>query len=397
MNRLKNISENKVKQVQVKFKRFLFEKIDWKLPLTIIKGPRGSGKTTLLLQAMKKFTKLYPHAIYVSLDDPYFEAVSLIDFVDAFYTNGGRHIFLDEIHKYKNWARDLKVIFDAYHDLKVVATGSSILEITKSEGDLSRRAAIYRLQGMSLREYINYKNGMTINPLSLIDIINRHYEIAGDLGKAIKIDTELIKYMQTGYYPFFIESEEQYSSRLVRIINQVVENDIPSFEDIDYQTIRNLKKLFYILTQMVPYKPNISELAEKIGTTRNHLLKMLDLLSEASVILMLQNAAKGLSKLVKPEKIYLHNTNINYALSDNSPDIGQLRETFFMNQVGMLHHISAPKFGDFMVDDTYIFEVGGPNKSLQQISGMPNAYLVIDRIIQGSNKRIPLWVFGMLY
>lgn len=397
MSRLREILDKKLGITNTRFKRYLYEEIDWNLPLIIISGARGSGKTTLLLQYLKTLDLPYERAFYVSLDDPYFEANRLWSFGEAFYKNGGRHLLLDEVHKYAHWSKDIKYLHDNYADLKVIATGSSILDLIKGEGDLSRRAAFYHLYGLSFREYLNVVFDKKLNSYSLKELITDHGRIAAEIADQIDPLDHFSDYLKLGYYPYFLQNKSQYLGRLVTTTNLMIENDIPAFEPVDYPTIRGIKKLMYILTESVPFKPNVKKLSERIGTSRNLLLKMFDLLSRVDLLLLLKAENKGVSQLAKPDKIFLQNTNLLYALSEVAPNVGQQRETFFYNQVQVRSTVTTPKFGDFAVDRNWLFEVGGASKSTEQIAGLPNAYLAVEDIKYGSGQRVPLWLFGFLY
>lgn len=394
MEKLKKLSRKKSHEAPSAFRRFLFQTIDWRNPLILILGHRGAGKTTLLLQ---RINELGDQSIYLSLDDIYFEANRLIHLLDALYEEGYRNFFLDEVHRYEFWSKDLKNAYDNYSDIHIVATGSSILEVTKGQADLSRRAIVYPLPGLSFREFLQLEHQLSFEPLSLETILWKHHEIAETFYDQIDILKSFQNYLKFGYYPFFKEGVETYAQKLQEITNLVLEIDIAPFEEVTYTTVRNMKKLLYIISQSVPFKPNISKLAEKMNVPRNSILKMLDLLNRARILSLLRSHTQGVSYLRKPEKIYLQNPNLAYLLSDNRPETGNLRETFFFNQIQVHHDITSSKWGDFMVDRTYTFEVGGPSKTTDQIQGVPNAFIAADGIKGGAINRIPLWLFGFLY
>lgn len=397
MDRLKKLLENKLNQVDTTFKRYLYNELDFNSQLTIITGARGSGKTTLLLQYLKELNEPFSRAMYVSLDDPFFETNRLWEFGSTFYDNGGKILLLDEVHKYANWSKDIKYLYDNFDDLRIIATGSSILDLKQGEADLSRRTTTYHLYGLSLREYLNARHKLDLPTFKLSEILKDHTTISNSLADRVDPLMNFKTYLKEGYFPFFLREKKQYLERLVRTTKLAIEIDIPAFEQVDYQTIRGLKKLLYILSQSVPFKPNISKLSARIDTSRNLLLKMLDLMSRADLLLLLRSDVKGISLLSKPEKIFLQNTNLQYALSDVEPNKGQIRETFFFNQLVVKHHISPPKFGDFMVDGQWVFEIGGASKTKAQISGVPNSFVAADDVKFSSGNRIPLWLFGFLY
>jgi len=372
----------------------LYAEIDWNLPLVIIKGHRGSGKTTLMLQRAKELNE---KAIYLSLDDIYFETYRLTELIDILYTKGYRFFFLDEAHRYKYWSKDLKNSYDNYSDIKIVITGSSILEVYKGQADLSRRAVTYYLPGLSFREFLKLAYQQELPSIALADIIQHHHEISVDYYDRIDIVKMLKEYLQHGYYPFFKEGINFYGQKLLETTNLVLDIDIAPFENLSFTTVRNMKKLLYIISQSVPFTPNIAKISERINVPRNSILKILDLLAHARIISLLKRDTKGMSFLQKPEKIYLQNTNLAWLLPEEKPNTGNLRETFFFNQTEVRHRVTSSKFGDFTIDDAYTFEIGGPSKTAEQIKGIPNAYIAADGIKGGSGKKIPLWLFGFLY
>lgn len=394
MERLLAFSERKQQANQPDFVRYLMEKIDWNQRLIMILGHRGVGKTTLILQKLKTVDE---KKVYLSLDDFYLEENRLILLIEALYQLGYRHFYLDEAHRYAHWSTDLKSIFDTYEDAFFVVSGSSILELKKGTADLSRRAAVYQLAGLSFREYIHLEKGHELPVISLSKILENHILSSEALTDILDIPQLFENYLKYGYYPFYRMGTELYFSRLLEATHLVLEMDIGPFEEISYKTVRSMKKLLYIISESVPFTPNISKLAEKLETSRNTVLKILDMLQQAQILNLLYQSVHGISFLQKPEKIYLQNPNLAFALSSLEPNVGNLRETFFMNQLQVAHQVTLPKFGDFMVDDQFVFEIGGPNKTAQQIQGIPNAYLALDQIKIGSGNKIPLWLFGFLY
>ena len=375
----------------------LIDKINWNRRLIGIKGARGTGKTTMLLQYIKENIGIIDEVLYVSLDNIYFSEYKLVDLADSFAKTGGKYLFLDEVHKYPNWSREIKNIYDDYPELKIVFTGSSILELDKSEADLSRRAVIYQLPVLSLREYISIKYDIKMNVYSLSEIIKNHKSIAGKINKQIKPVKEFNNYNLNGAYPFFMEAESEYSSHIERIINLILETDLPAFSSIDYSSVINLKKLLSVISESVPFQPNISKLSIKTGVTRDTLIKYLSYLEKAHLISLLRSNTKGISKMAKPEKIFLNNSNLLYALQPKIANIDTIRETFFNSQLSVLHKVQLPKNTDFIIDDKYYFEVGGKNKTQKQIIDTPNSFIVSDNIEYGFKNKIPLWLFGFLY
>jgi hypothetical protein len=361
-----------------------------------IKGSRGVGKTTLLLQYAKTVLK-NDSFVYISLDNLYFTVNSLLNFADEFYKNGGKVLLIDEVHHYPNWSLELKNIYDLFPDLKVVYTGSSLLHLAKGRSDLSRRSVVYNLPGLSLREFINFSTKLNLAPISLDEILANHESVAKQIWKETKPIKWFNQYINHGYYPFFLEGIENYHHKLNGVILQVLESDLPYISGVSYSNINKLKQLLYVISESVPFKPNIEKLSERIGISKNTLKDYLHYLNDALLINMLYSASKGISRLTKPDKIYLHNTNLMFALANTSSNTGNERETFFYNALSPKHTVRYTPKGDFLIDGRYTFEIGGKNKSQKQIQGVKNAYLAVDGIETGYGKQIPLWLFGFLY
>ncbi len=386
-------SERKTKLLKDRKRRYLYGQIDWGQRLIIVLGYRGAGKTTLLLQYLSAAPK---KGVYLSLDDFYFETHRLVEIVQNLYEMGYRIFLLDEVHRYLWWSRDLKQIYDDYTDIQLVATGSSILDVSKGNADLSRRAAVYSLHGFSFREYLSFQKSTDLPVLTLDEILTKHHAIAPDLLDSFRYPADFQHYLRFGYFPFFLEAKNTYQQKLQETINLVIETDIAPYEELQHSTTRTMKKLLFVLSESVPFTPNINKLSEKLETPRNTILRLLDYLHQAQILHLLRTSTQGVSYLQKPEKVYLHNTNFAYLFSPAKANIGNVRETFFLNQLSTIHAVTAPKFGDFMIDGAFVFEVGGPAKTNEQIRGIPNAYLALD-IKGGNNNCIPLWMFGMLY
>ena len=397
IDRLFDISNKLASSVPVNFERFLTNKIPWDQKLIGISGARGSGKTVLLLQRLKKMLAEGKNALFVSLDDIYFSENKLVYFAEDFAKDGGDYLFLDEVHKYKNWSQELKNIYDSVLGLKVVFTSSSALEIHKGSHDLSRRALIFNLRGLSFREFIELKYQIIIPSATLEQIIINPAEKVMEINNKIKIFPYFKEYLATGYYPFFIDMELNYLKQLSITINTVLEIDLPAIHNIDFNSIIKLKKLISIISQIAPYKPNVEKLAKQVETTRPTLLKYLYYLDKAQIIQWLGSDTFGINYLNKPDKIFLGNTNIAYAFSEDKTNVGNIRETFFLSQLLQNHKVTYPKQGDFLVDGKYLFEVGGKNKTQKQIAGIENAYIAADNIEYGYGNKIPLWLFGFLY
>jgi len=396
MDILYEISAKLRSSVKVDFVRKIIERFDEPDRMIGIKGARGVGKTTLLLQYMKlRLNDI--NALYISLDDLYFTENSFLETADTFVKNGGNILLVDEVHHYENWAREFKNTYDRYPELKIIFTGSSMLRMESSRGDLSRRAVIYPLQGLSLREYIQYSGGPEFPVFTLPQILDDHQRLAEMVWTRIKPIQKFNEYLQYGYFPFAKENMATYPIRLKEIINVILEADLPYLAEIDYSKIDKIKQLLYIISRSVPFKPNIIKLAERTGIARNTLKNYLHHLADAGLILMIYTNSKGISMLTKPEKIYMSNPNLLFALGDPGTNKGNVRETFFINQLSVDHTVNYPKQGDFMIDDKYIFEIGGKNKDQNQIKDIQNAFLALDDLESGSLNRIPLWLFGFLY
>jgi predicted AAA+ superfamily ATPase len=386
-----------VHSVKIKHRRYLYREIDWNNRLTGITGARGTGKTTLLLQHIAENFANSQKALYVSLDNIWFTKNTLSGLVDYFQAHGGTHLFLDEVHRYPNWSVELKNIYDSYPDLYVVFTGSSILEIYRSNADLSRRAVTYNLLGLSFREFLNFENNLELGFFSLKDLLQNHRDIAAAIVSQIKVLPEFRKYLEYGYYPFYKEGIKVYPLRLQNVVNTILENDLPAIENIEYVTIHKIKKMLMIIASLVPFSPNITKLSSDIETNRANTIRYLDYLQKAGLTRNLISSKKGMSLMNKPDKIYLDNTNLQFALATSGVNEGNLRETFFANQLGGLHQLCTSQQGDFLVNDTYTFEVGGTGKSFGQIKDIKNSFVVTDHTETGFGNKIPLWLFGLLY
>lgn len=398
MDKLIEYSRLRINSVDTDFKRYLWKDINWNNRLVAITGARGIGKTTLLLQYIKENLAQKPdEVIYVNMDDLYFSKNTLVDFADAFVKRGGKYLFLDEIHKYPKWSQEIKNIYDYFAELKIVITGSSALNIYKGKADLSRRAIMYNMQGLSFREFLELKYKLNFNPLELKEILSNAHEIIPQILDKTKPLKFFEEYLRFGYYPFFVEGEEDFSTRLKQTVSHVLETDLPSIENIDFNAVHNIRKLLGILTEIVPYKPNVLSLSEKIGVSRATLLKYLYLLGNADLLMLLQSETKGISRLNKPEKVYLNNPNLLHALSEGPVNKGSIRETYFFNQLNQSHQVTSSRIADFTIDGKYTFEIGGKTKTRKQIKDSTNAFVAADNLEFAIENKIPLWLFGFLY
>lgn len=393
-----DLSRRRVLDNEITTKRYLFDKIDWRDRLIYLSGSRGVGKTTLLMQHIKEdFGDNLDVALYVSLDNLWFETNSLAELADIHYKNGGTHLFVDEVHYLKNWQTLIKNLYDEYPKMKIVYTGSSILKIDSDSGDLSRRQVKYNLPGLSFREYLYLENILETDAVDLQTLLKNHTQIAESGFSNIPVLQYFNKYLLDGYYPFYKEVYAGYGQRLTQVINQILESDYPASEKINYSTVQKIKKMLYILAQSCPQTPKMSELYSQLETDRNQGLKMLYTLDSAKLLSILCSEKSSLKNMARPDKIYCDNTNIMYSLT-NSINIGTKRETFFLNQLRSAgYEVKYPPCGDFVVDDKYLFEVGGRDKSFNQIKDISDSYLAIDDVEIGRGNKIPLWMFGLLY
>lgn len=394
-----------IKHTPVRFKRSLLNRINWDAKLIEISGARGVGKTTLMLQYIKlNYKESDTTVLYFSADDPYFYSHSLIDTADTFVKYGGKHIFIDKVHKYipkyenTDWSAEIKAINDRYPKLRIVYSGSSIIQLYKGIGDLSRRSSPYILPGLSFREYLEFNNILKYEAIDLGTLIKNHISISKEIVSGILVLPEFRDYLRHGYFPFYNEDKRKYYEKLKNVISIIMESDIPSVMDIPFLSVVKMKKLLGVLATSSPFTPNLSALSKKVGITdQRTLLRYMNYLEKARIVKSLRRKAIGNAILRKPEKIYIANPNFTFALEQDQLNKGTLREIFFFNQVDFEHNVSLPDRGDFLLDNKFVFEVGGKNKGASQLSGLQNAYLAIDDIEIGFGNKIPLWLFGFLY
>lgn len=389
MDKLFEQFQKLIRETDTSFFRYIYNDINWKNRMIGLIGPRGVGKTTLILQYIKE--NLNPNeTLYVTAEDFYFADNKLIDLASEFVKLGGKYLFIDEIHKYKDWAKGLKLIYDYHSELNVVFTGSSILDIKKGASDLSRRAVIYNMQGLSFREYLKLFHNISINTYSLEEILNHKVD-----SKIIDLPLPLFNdYLKQGYYPFALN--EDFDLKLQQIINQTLEVDIPFFAGMNVSTGRKLKQLLAIISKSVPFKPNMTDIAKMVRASRNNIEDYCMYIEEAGMISQLRDTTNGIRGLGKVDKIYLDNTNLIYSLTQESSNIGNIRETFFLNQLRVKYNIFSSKVADFIIDDI-TFEVGEKNKGKRQIQVVEKGYIVKDNIELGYLNTIPLWHFGLTY
>ena len=380
--------EELLKRTPLEFIRYKYDEINWDSRLIGIVGPRGVGKSTMILQRIKQAKD--EHHLYVAADNIYFTNHTLIDFTDEFIKEGGTHIYIDEIHKYQGWSRELKQIYDMHPSLKVIFTGSSVLDIKRGEADLSRRALMYMMQGLSFREYLQLFHGIKSQVFSFEEILNHQVEIP-EVEHPLPLFRE---YLDHGYYPFAIEGD--FMPRMLQVVDQTIEVDIPQYADMKASTARKLKRMLVILSGLAPSKPSVENLATEIGVSKNNVPDYLVYLERAGMIGLLRDDTSGIRNLGKIEKVYIDNPSLMTVLAGGTPNIGNLRETFFYNQMRVRNEVTASRQSDFVIGK-YTFEIGGRKKGKQQIEGLDNAYIVKDDIETGFGNIIPLWCFGLNY
>jgi predicted AAA+ superfamily ATPase len=378
--------------------RSIDKEIAWDARLVGIRGARGVGKTTLLLQHIKNtFADDLQSVLYASLDNLWFAEHSLIDFADEFYKQGGKFLFLDEVHKYPDWARTIKSIYDDYPDLHIVFTGSSLLEILDARADLSRRALMYEMQGLSFREFLNFQTGSAFEPIPLETLLKEHEAMAREIVQRVKPFKYFSTYLRIGYYPYYLESQEHYYQRLEETIMMILELELPLLRHVDIAYVPKLKQLLGIIAESSPFIPNISKLSDRMIIHRQTLLSYLQFLGESKLTHSLFRTTRGIGALQKPDKLYLDNTNVAYLLRGELADTGAMRETFLLNQLAKDYSVAYTETGDFLVDELTTIEVGGKNKTRRQIKDVSEGYIAADNLEYGFGKKVPLWLFGFLY
>lgn len=390
MELLKQLSDSLIKRTDTRYLRYMYNQIPWRNRMTALVGPRGVGKTTLLLQYIKLNLQT-KDTLYVNAESIYFASQTLFETAMKFSQLGGKHLFVDEIHKYKGWATELKMIYDNLPSLQVVFTGSSVLDIYKGTADLSRRVLVYRMQGLSFREYLGMRLGISIPVYTLTQITGNEVVLPEEVGNPLALFKD---YLSDGYYPF--SKDEGFRMRLNQVVSMTLETDIPQYANYSVMVSRKLKELMQVIADSVPFKPNMSTLATTIKVDRNNLPDYFELMERAGLIALLHEATKGVRGLGKVEKVYLDNTNLSFALSSSAPVVGNLRETFFFNQMRVNHTVFNSPISDFLIEDK-TFEIGGKKKGQKQIADAEQGYVVRDDIETGIGNVIPLWAFGMNY
>ena len=390
MNALYEYQQLILSQINTSFLRYKYYELDWNRRVFGIVGPRGVGKTTMVLQYIKQNLSLQD-SLYITLDHIYFSTHTLIDVADKFYKEGGKHLIIDEVHKAFNWSVQLKQIIDSYPNMQIIFTGSSILDIYRGVADLSRRAPIYEMQGLSFREYLVLYHDIQTPTWNLDDLINHRVTLPN-----IEHPLPLFKdYLKRGYYPFERIASD-FSTNLMQVINRTMETDIPLYANINISVARKLQNLLVVIAESVPFKPNYKKLAEVTGISRNDIADYIYYMERAGMLMSLHDTTQGIRSIGKSHKLYVDNTNLMYVLSPENIDKGNLRETFFLNQMRVKYPVIASQKADFEIGN-YIFEVGGKNKNQKQLDNNPDGYIVKDDIEFGYRNVIPLWAFGLTY
>lgn len=387
--------------VPMDYVRNLMHQINWDARLIAIRGPKGVGKSTLLLQYIKgHFDADDRHVLYCSADTNYFATHTLAEVADNFAKIGGKWLFIDEIHKYQGWSSEVKEIYDLHRDMHIVLSGSSLIQINDGQADLSRRILLYDMPGLSMREFLRLDVGLDIEPVLLENLLEAPNRFCAQVKSVCHPLEHFSRYLQYGYYPFYFESKAEYYNRLENVINYIVDVELARYRNLDLGNSRRVKALLQVISQMTPYEVDIAKLSKAVGITRATVLKYLSHMEEAMLIRRLFTDLKSVTDLQKPDKMYLDNTNLLYALCPQKPEIGTVRETFIANQLASAGHTveyAGYKKGDFRIDGDIVIEVGGADKGFSQIAGAEHAIVASDGIESASLGKIPLWAFGFLY
>jgi len=396
LKNLKKYQERLLKSFKVEYRRYIFSEIDFDDKMIAIFGARGVGKTTTLFQYLLELQDKKKNVLYISLDYPFLAGVDLIEIVEAFVEEGGEYLLLDEVHRYNDFSAYLKTIYDLF-DIHVVFTGSSATSLLNAKSDLSRRVTLYNLYGFSFREFLELKHNIKLETLSVETIFENHIALSQKvLEEKFDILEEFNEYLKRGYYPFFFDKRTSYFQNLVNTINLTIDLDLTSLGLIEQKYTYKLKKLLEVVCESSPFEVNYSKIAASAEISRVKLYDYVTFLADGQMLLLIAEPIKGIKKIAVPAKIYLNNTNLLHAYCQNSK-IGTIRETFFANQVSQKSLLNISKQGDFTIDEKYIVEIGGKNKSFKQIKDLPNSFVVADEIIQGKGNKIPLWLFGFVY
>ena len=401
MDRLFERHDIYLSEVPMDYIRDFMHRIQWDSRLVIVKGPKGVGKSTLLLQYIKKnFEADDRHVLYCSADTNYFATHTIVDLADTFVKRGGQWLFIDEVHKYEGWSREIKEVYDLYPKLHVVLSGSSLIQINDGQADLSRRMLHYEMPGLSFREFLKLDVSLDIDSIALDALLESPNKFCSHVRSLCHPLEHFSRYLKYGYYPFYFESKRAYYNHLEDVVNYIIDVELTKHRSIDVGNTRSLKALLQVISQMTPYEVDIAKLSKATGITRPSTLKYLTHMEEACLIRRLFTDLQRVTDLQKPDKIYLDNSNLLYALCPQQPEIGTVRETYFANQLASAGHTveyAGYKKGDFRIDAGTVIEVGGEDKGFSQLEGQDHAFVAADDIEFASTRKIPLWAFGFLY
>jgi len=395
MNTLVQTHNSLLKHKKGTIRRELADEIDWSQRLIAIKGSRGVGKTTFLLDYIREHHANDKNCLYINLNNLFFTEKGLVPFIDEFYKRGGKILLLDQIHKYPEWAKELRICYAQYSDLQIVFTGSSILRVKTNE-ELKDIVNVYYLNGLSFREFLNYESGNQFTRYTLEELLENHEGIVEEILGKVRPLAYFNDYLRFGYYPCYQE-EKSFNDNLLKIINLMLEFDITYLNQIELKYLSKLKKLLYIISCNVPFHPNVSKLANDVETSRATIMNYLRYLKNARLVRLLNSSESFKDVSKKPNKVYLHNTNLLYAISPENVNEGNLRETFFYNQVGPNRSVSSTDRGHFFVNDKYNFEITGSENSSESKFRTEDFFIAADMIERGEGNKIPLWLFGFLY
>jgi len=396
LNTIKKYQERLQKSFNIKYRRYLFNEIDFNDKMIAIFGARGVGKTTILFQYLKDLQQDNKNALYISLDYPFLNGIDLIDLVEESVKSGGEYLLLDEVHRYEDFSSYLKTIYDLY-DLKVLFTSSSATSILNAKSDLSRRVTLYNLSGFSFREYLEVKHNRTFKKFDIDNMLENHIDIVKSFDfNEVDILKEFKEYLEVGYYPFYFDKKSSYYQNLLNTINLTIDLDLTSLGLVEQKYTYKLKKLLEVICESKPFEVNYSKIATLAEISRVKLYDYISYLHDGQMLLLVDEQSRGVKKVQKAGKIYLHNTNLLYAYCQDS-ETGTIRETFFANQVSQKHKLNISNKGDFLIDAKYTVEVGGKSKSFDQIKDIPNSFIAGDDLEIGIGNKVPLWLFGFLY
>ena len=399
MEQLKTQHLRMLAHLDMSHKRSMMNIIDWNSRLIGIRGARGVGKTTMMLQHIKEnYGTDTDAALYVSMDHLYFTRHSLLELAEEFYKRGGQRLYLDEVHKYEGWSREVKNIYDGFPLLKIVFTGSSLLNILNAEADLSRRCVSYDMPGLSFREYLYFAHNITIPVISLDDVLHISTDASHEVLRRCRPLQHFLDYMQYGYYPFFLQRDIDYMTQLQKVVNMILEVELPQLRNVDVANVRKLRSLLSVISSGVPFAVDISKMAQSSELNRNTILTYLAHLHRAGLLNLLYSDTQNIKRMQKPDKIYIDNPNMLYAWATNPVKIGTVRETFVVNQLAAKHKVEfMKKLGDFFVDSKYTIEVGGEDKDFSQVANVPDSYILADNIETAIGHKLPIWAIGFLY